>query len=276
VKPFTSMIQHYAALRGAPSHLQGAFVSAGVFLCLTRMVADAASGLSEWWAPGLAFVAGAVSFASPCVFPLVPGYLSFVTAGRLAEGGRARMAPMLLFVAGFTVVFTLYGAFASSLVSVFKGVVGQRVAGVIVIALGVFMIVYALGRGSVGLYAEKRPFLARVRPGTAGALPLGMAFAAGWTPCIGPVLGGILVIASQRSAAAGGFLLVCYSLGLGVPFLLIGLGVQRLVGALGWVQRHYKVFAFASGGILVTVGVLLVTGLFTRLFAPLQRFLPAL
>lgn len=240
------------------------------------MLADVASGLAEWWAPGLAFAAGVVSFASPCVFPLVPGYLSFVTGHRLADGGGARLAPMLLFVAGFTVVFTLLGVFASTLVSVFKGAAGQRVAGGIVIALGVFMIVSAFGRGSVGLYAERRPLLARVRPGTAGALPLGMAFAAGWTPCIGPVLGGILGIASQDSTADGAFLLVCYSLGLGAPFLLIGLGVQRLVRVLGWVQRNYKAVAVVSGAILVTEGVLLVTGLFVRLFAPLARFTPGL
>lgn len=240
------------------------------------MIADVASGLSTWWAPGLAFVAGVVSFASPCVFPLVPGYLSFVAGGRPTEGDRRRIAPMLLFVAGFTTVFTLYGAFASSLVRVFKGTAGQRVAGAVVIALGVFMIAYAFRRGSVRLYTERRPFLAMVRPGTAGALPLGMAFAAGWTPCIGPVLGGILAIASQESTAGGAFLLVCYSLGLGVPFLAIGLGVQRLAGALGWVQRHYTPIAVASGGILIAVGVLLVTGWFTRLFAPLARFTPGL
>lgn len=240
------------------------------------MLGDITSGLTAWWAPGLAFVAGVVSFASPCVFPLVPGYLSFVTGDRLTEGGRARLAPTLLFVAGFTVVFTLYGAFATSLVSVFKGTTGQRVAGGVVIALGVFMIAYAFGRGSPSLFAEKRPLLSRVRPGTVGAMPLGMAFAAGWTPCIGPVLGGILGIAAQQSTAGGAFLLVCYSLGLGVPFLLVGLGVQRLVGALGWVRRHYRPIAVASGGILIVVGVLLVTGLFTRLFAPLQRFVPAL
>jgi cytochrome c-type biogenesis protein len=243
---------------------------------LVGMLADVTSGLVEWWAPGLAFVAGVVSFASPCVFPLVPGYLSFVTGGGPAEKGRARLAPMLLFVAGFTVVFTLLGVFASSLVSVFKGAAGQRVAGAIVITLGVLMIVYAFEWGSVGLYAERRPFLSRVRPGTAGALPLGMAFAAGWTPCIGPVLGGILGIASQDSAAGGGFLLICYSLGLGVPFLLIGFGIQRLVGALGWVQRHYKAIGVASGVILIAVGVLLVTGQFVRLFRPLARFTPGL
>lgn len=244
------------------------------------MIADVTSGLSTWWAPGLAFVAGVVSFASPCVFPLVPGYLSFVVGGPAIERGGRSLAPMLLFVMGFTLVFTLLGAFASSLVIVFKGTAGQLVAGGVVIALGSLMIAYAFGRGSVGLYAERRPLLSgrwpRVRPGTAGAMPLGMAFAAGWTPCIGPVLGGILGIASQQSTAGGAFLLVCYSLGLGVPFVLIGLGLQRLARPLGWVQRHYTPIAVASGSILIAVGVLLITGWFTRLFAPLQRFLPPL
>jgi cytochrome c-type biogenesis protein len=138
------------------------------------------------------------------------------------------------------------------------------------------MLAYALRRGGSALFAERRPFLSRVRPGTVGALPLGMAFAAGWTPCIGPVLGGILAIATTGGTARGVLLLVSYSLGLGVPFLLVGLGVQRLMGALGWVKRHYTWIAGASGTLLVVVGVMLVTGVFTRVFAPLARFAPGL
>ena len=95
-----------------------------------------------------------------------------------------------------------------------------------IVVLGLLLIGYALGRGSIRLYAERRPFLERVKPGDGGRLPLGMAFAAGWTPCIGPVLGAILSIAATGSAARGAFLLFCYSLGLGVPFLLIGLGAR--------------------------------------------------
>jgi cytochrome c-type biogenesis protein len=238
------------------------------------MVADIVqSGLSSWWAPVLAFVAGIISVASPCVWPLLPGYVSFVSGGAAENQDTQRpLVPVLLFILGFTIVFSLLGAFAATFVVLFKGSTGQRIGGLIVIVMGVLMIGYAVQRGSVALYAERRPFLEKVRPGTVGAVPLGMAFAAGWTPCIGPVLGGILAIAASGSTARGVFLMVCYSLGLGVPFLLVGLGVTRFLGAFGWIKRHYLGIAVASGGLLVFVGVLMFTGAFTRFFAPLQRF----
>src|SRR3954468_2053558 len=170
------------------------------------MLADyVRTGLSSWWAPGLAFVAGIVSFASPCVFPLVPGYLSFISG---AEGQDDRpLVPILLFIGGFSLVFTAVGAFTSALVSSWiLSPGGQRVAGAVIVAFGLFMILYALRRGGPALYAERRPFLERIKPGRAGALPLGMAFAAGWTPCIGPVLGAIIGLAAVGSAGWGAFL----------------------------------------------------------------------
>jgi len=110
------------------------------------------------------------------------------------------------------------------------------------------------------LLAERRPFLSRVRPGPAGALPLGMAFAVGWTPCIGPVLAGILTLAAAQGGGVwGATLMFFYSLGLGLPFILVGLGVRRLMGALGFVRRNYHWFAGVSGLLLVTIGVLLAT-----------------
>jgi cytochrome c-type biogenesis protein len=235
------------------------------------------TGLSSWWAPALAFAAGLVSCLSPCVWPLLPGYVSFITGEQIVgeESGveRRPLAPMLLFILGFTIVFVLLGAFASTFVKVFKGTTGQRVGGAIVITFGVLMIGYALRRGSMALYAERRPFLARVRPGSVGAVPLGMAFAAGWTPCIGPVLGSILVIAASGSTARAVLLLVSYSAGLGVPFLLVGLGVTRFLGAFDWVKRRYTAIAIISGSLMVVVGVLLFTGEFTRIVAPLaDRF----
>jgi cytochrome c-type biogenesis protein len=158
-------------------------------------------------------------------------------------------------------------------VHVFKGTVGQRIGGAVVIVFGVLMVGYAFRRGSLVLYAERRPFLQKVRPGTVGALPLGMAFAAGWTPCIGPVLASILAIAGSGGTGRGVLLLIAYSAGLGVPFLLVGLGVTRFMGAFGWVKRHYTAIAAVSGSLMITVGVLLFTGQFTRLVAPLsQRF----
>jgi cytochrome c-type biogenesis protein len=235
------------------------------------------TGLSSWWAPALAFAAGLVSCLSPCVWPLLPGYLSFITGEQIVgeESGvdRRPLAPMLLFILGFTIVFVLLGAFSSTFVKVFKGTTGQRVGGAIVITFGVLMVGYALRRGSLALYAERRPFLARVRPGSVGAVPLGMAFAAGWTPCIGPVLGSILVIAASGSTARAVLLLVSYSAGLGVPFLLVGLGVTRFMGAFDWVKRRYTAIAIVSGSLMVVVGVLLFTGEFTRIVAPLaDRF----
>ena len=245
------------------------------------MIADTQTTLAQWWAPLLAFLAGLVSFASPCVLPLVPGYLSFVMGGSVLDAdeatGAARKAdlrPILLFVGGFTLVFTLFGAFASTFVHLFKGRQGQIVAGVVVVVLGLLLIGYAFGRGSIRLYAERRPFLGKVRPGAAGAFPLGMAFAAGWTPCIGPILGGIIIIAAAGSAAWGAFLLVCYSMGLGIPFIAIGLGAQWLTGSTEWMKRHYAAIASVSGGTLVVLGVMIATGEFTRRLAPLVRFSP--
>jgi cytochrome c-type biogenesis protein len=242
------------------------------------MIADIVeTGLSSWWAPALAFLAGVVSFASPCVFPLVPGYVSFVTGGRAIDADERPLVPILLFILGFSIVFTLLGAAGTEVFRALRSTTAQRIGGAIVIVLGLLMILYALGRGPTALFAERRPLLERARPGTVGAVPLGMAFAAGWTPCIGPVLGGILAIAaSSGSAVRGGFLLFVYSLGLGLPFLLVGLGVQRLMGAAGWIRRHYGAIAAVSGSLLVVVGVLMVTGAFTRLLAPLARFAPGL
>jgi cytochrome c-type biogenesis protein len=243
------------------------------------MIADTTQTLSHLWAPALALLAGFLSFASPCVLPLVPGYVSFVTAGAAVERREAlreRLRPLLLFVAGFTIVFTLYGAFSSTFVHLIKGRTGQVVAGAVIVVLGVLLIAYALGRGPIALFAERRPFLDRARPGTAGALPLGMAFAAGWTPCIGPVLGAIIAIAATGSAVWGAFLLVCYSLGLGIPFVAIGLGAEWLAGSTRWLQRHYAAIAIVSGTLLIAVGVLVATGEFTRQIAPLVRYTPFL
>ncbi len=238
------------------------------------LIADVVqSGISSWWAPALAFAAGLVSCLSPCVWPLLPGYVSFVAGDRITDEDRRPIVPMLLFIAGFTIVFVLLGAFAARFVQVFRGTAGQRVGGAIVIAFGVLMIGYALGRGSLVFYAERRPFLERLRPGSVGAMPLGMAFAAGWTPCIGPVLGSILAIAAAGSTPRAVLLLVSYSAGLGVPFLLVGLGVTRFMGAFGWIKRRYTAIAITSGALMVGMGVLVFTGQFTRLVAPLaQRF----
>ncbi len=240
--------------------------------------------LTAWWAPMLAFGAGVVAFASPCVLPLVPGYLSFVSATAVdgptrapggvavAERTRTPVAPMLLFIAGFSLVFTALGAFAGVLVPIVRSSLGLRIAGVVVIAAGALMIATGLRKGNASLYADRRPFLTRVRPGPATAFPLGMAFAAGWTPCIGPVLGGILAVATaQGGSARGAFLLFAFSLGLGLPFVLTGMGVGRAMGAFEAIRRHHDTINLVSGIVLVSIGLLLVTGLWTQILSPVFR-----
>jgi cytochrome c-type biogenesis protein len=228
-------------------------------------------GLASWWAPGLAFAAGVVSFASPCVFPLVPGYLAFVTGGEeLRE--RRPLVPILLFIAGFGAVFTTLGAFTGAVTRALNSEAGRRIAGLIILAFGVLMLLYAFRVGWPSLFAERRPLLQRVRPGPVWAFPLGVAFGAGWTPCIGPVLAGVLAIAgAQGGAVRGALLLLAYSAGLGLPFLLVGVGIRRLLGALGFVKRNYHWFAGVSGMVMVTIGVLVATNTWTRLLGPLLR-----
>ena len=233
------------------------------------MESQFAEALNAWWAPALAFAAGMVSFASPCVLPLVPGYVSFVS-GSGNEEGRRRVVPMLLFVLGFAAVFTALGAFSRALIPVVNSPAGQRVAGLLVASIGVLMLLYALRIGSPALFAERRPFLSRVSPGPVGALPLGMAFAVGWTPCIGPVLAGILTLAlAQGGGAWGAVLLFSYSLGLGLPFVLVGLGITRLMGALAFIKRNYHWFAGISGVLMVSIGFLLALNLWVPLLSRL-------
>jgi cytochrome c-type biogenesis protein len=228
-------------------------------------------GLVSWWAPGLAFAAGVVSFASPCVFPLVPGYLSFVAGGEAREERRP-VVPILLFIAGFAAVFSALGAFTGAATRVLRSPVGVRVSGAIIIAFGVLMLLYALRLGSPRLFAERRPLLEHVRPGAPWAFPLGVAFGAGWTPCIGPVLAGVLAIAgSQGGSVRGAVLLFVYSLGLGLPFLLVGLGIRKLMGALAFVKRNYQWIAGVSGVLMIAIGVLVATNVWTRILGPVLR-----
>jgi cytochrome c-type biogenesis protein len=240
------------------------------------MLADfVQTGLGSWWAPALAFAAGVVAFASPCVFPLVPGYLSYVT-GAQTRGERLPLLPVLAFVGGFATIFTLLGAASFEIRRFLRSDVVEIAAGVFIVAFGVLMLLYALRVGWPSLYAERRPFLERVRPGPVGAFPLGMAFAVGWTPCIGPVLGTVLLIASgQGGTVRGSFLLLMFSFGLGLPFVLVGLGLRRWVGALDFIKRNYHWIAGVSGAVMVAIGVLVITGVWTRLIAPVfEGFIP--
>ena len=225
----------------------------------------------------ISFTAGLLSFLSPCVLPLIPSYVSFITGLSLDDVQRSRRITLihsLLFIAGFTIVFLLLGATATVLGQVLlrqRDWVG-RIGGVLVIVLGL----YLLGVFNIGALAtERRVHIATKPLGYLGTLLVGMAFAAGWTPCIGPILGGVLTYtASSADLNRGLVLLFAYSLGLAVPFLLAALMIDRFMelfqryrGALIWMSR-------ISGILLIAVGLLMITGTMTILSAWLQRFTP--
>ena len=212
-----------------------------------------------------------LSFVSPCVLPLLPGYLSLMSGYSLAdlEGGRAATPRLLkasgLFVAGFTAVFLVLGASASQLGSL----VGQnrqsisRWAGVIVIGMGLLVAVSALSHSRL-LLPLARAWVVDVRPSRLGgwASPImGAAFAFGWTPCIGPILGSILTLAADEATLGRGLTLMsAYSLGLGLPFLAASLATARLLSALGRLRRHARTIMAVSGLMLAGFGVLMLTG----------------
>lgn len=227
--------------------------------------------------PLVAVVAGAISFSSPCCLPLVPGYLSYVAALPVSELGerqarKVTLRATLLFVAGFTTVFTVLGVSAGV-----AGSVLLRNRDEIVRGFGVVIILLGLVTAGLlrvpALQRERRLDLAKVPRGPAWAFPLGMAFGAGWVPCIGPVLASIIATASASGTAVwGAVLLALYSLGLGIPFVLLGLGFNRAQRSMDWLRRNGHRIELAGGLLLVGVGVLFVTGQWAPLFRPLQRW----
>jgi cytochrome c-type biogenesis protein len=214
----------------------------------------------------LALVAGVLSFSSPCTLPLVPGYISYLSGVRTRNGRAAAAA--LLFVAGFAFVFTAAGAAASGVgqLMIQHRLFLDRVAGAVIVLLGLFL----LGLLPVRfLQREARPLLEHVGPGPGGALFLGLAFAVGWTPCIGPVLGSVILLAGSReTVAAGAFLLLLYSLGLGIPFLLAALFLDRFRALSAWLRRHAAAVNSVGGLLLVGMGVLVFTDRLQALLAP--------
>jgi cytochrome c-type biogenesis protein len=209
----------------------------------------------------VAFGAGILSFLSPCVLPLVPGYLSLMSglSASDVDGRRVHMLrATLLFVAGFTVVFVALGAAASGIGELLldhqRGL--NQIAGVIVIVMGV--VVAGILTPDL-LQRERRLHVSPAALGGWAPPVMGMAFAFGWSPCIGPVLAGVLTLASTEATVwRGVVLLAAYSLGLGVPFVVSGLAFARLSGVFGWVKRHFRVINVVSGSMLVAFGVLLV------------------
>jgi cytochrome c-type biogenesis protein len=227
----------------------------------------------------IALSAGVLSFLSPCVLPLVPSYLSFVTGMSLEEleSGHERSHTLThagLFVVGFTIVFLLLGASASFLGQYFRAyeVWVARIGGIVILLLGLHL---AGALKITPLLREARVHVADRPVGRLGAVAVGMAFGAGWTPCIGPVLGGILTFAYvQETFWSGVWLLFVYSMGLAIPFLLTALALDRFLVGFARFRRFLPAVQKASGGLLVVLGLLLVTGSFTIMAEWLIQFTP--
>ncbi|MFF2063744.1 cytochrome c biogenesis CcdA family protein [Streptomyces sp. NPDC058200] len=222
----------------------------------------------------IALLGGLVSFFSPCVLPLVPGYLSYVTGVTgtdLAEARRGRMAVgATLFVLGFTAVFVsggaLFGYFGSTLQEYRETL--SKVLGVLMILMGVFF----MGKMP---WLTQREFRLHKRPvtGLAGAPVLGALFGIGWTPCLGPTISAVNGLAfEQASAGRGAILTVAYCLGLGVPFVLAAVAFRKTLGAFGWVKRHYVWVMRIGGGMMIATGLLLLTGAWDGIVQEMQSW----
>src|SRR3954447_6731437 len=222
--------------------------------------------------PIAAFVAGLVSFLSPCVLPLVPGYVSLISGvgvEELKEQNTALLGKVMLnslaFVLGFSIVFVTLGALATEvgqLAFTYKSVLAQ-IAGVIIILFGLHLTGILKIKA---LYSDKRLHNIKGSSTAWGAFVVGFAFAFGWTPCVGPILSAILYLAAeQNSVSKGIFLLTIYSLGLAVPFLLTSLGIERFLAFYNRFRRHLHAVEVASGVLLIVIGALFLTRHFTVL-----------
>lgn len=233
----------------------------------------------------VAFAAGLLSFLSPCVLPLIPSYVTFITGMSLDElttreqqaANQARRAILVhgtLFVLGFTLVFVVLGASVTFLGSLFAYAQGwiERVGGFLLILFGLYLL------GAIrlpGAEREWRVHLSDKPLGYLGTVLVGVTFGAGWTPCIGPILGSIMTIAATRSSVAEGVgLLLVYSAGLAVPFLLAALLLERFLGSLRRAGKWLPWISRISGVLLLIIGLLMLTGSFTILTSMLARWTP--
>jgi len=223
----------------------------------------------------VALLAGLISFVSPCVVPLVPGYLGYLSsmagAGTGGRGSRPKLVlGVLLFVLGFTAVFVVLGvAFASLGTRVGEQLdVITRLLGVLVVVMGFVFV------GSVPFMQRERRIQLSPKAGLWGAPLLGIVFGLGWTPCIGPTLAAVLTLSlSEATATRGVILAVVYSLGLGLPFIALAVWMERSRSVLAWLRRHREALMRIGGGLLIVLGLLLVTGLWTQITNALQGWI---
>ncbi len=243
---------------------------------LAAVSTDPAAGVGIF----AALAAGVVSFLSPCVLPLVPGYLSAVSGVSAAEldsaGWRRILGPSLLFVASFSTIFILLGLTATGLGSTLHEheQLLTKISGALIVAMGVLFVASLF---VVRLNREWHVDALMERAGKGGPLVAGAAFAIAWTPCIGPTLGAILSAASlSDSAGRGAFLLAVYSAGLAIPFLLTAVAFSRATTAFAVVKRHYQAIVATGGLILIAMGILIWTNQLTQLNAEAQSWLSGL
>jgi cytochrome c-type biogenesis protein len=227
-----------------------------------------------------ALAAGVVSFLSPCVLPLVPGYLSAVSGVSAAEldsaGWRRVLGPSLLFVASFSAIFIAFGLTATGLGATLQDhkQLLTKLSAALIVAMGVLFVASLF---VVRLNREWHVDALLERAGKGGPIVAGAAFAIAWTPCIGPTLGAILGAASlSGSAGRGAFLLAVYSAGLAIPFLLTAVAFSRMTTAFSVVKRHYQAIVATGGAILIAMGILIWTGELTQLNIEAQRLLSEL
>ena len=232
-----------------------------------------------------AFLAGALSFVSPCVLPLIPGYISFISGVSLEEltdkqkasAHLARVAiNTIFFVVGFSLVFIALGASASFIGGWLRDniILFNKIGGVLIFLFGL----HVAGVFKIrALNYEKRIHTGQKKFGVVGSVLIGMAFAFGWTPCIGPILGSILTVAaSQGTVGKGILLLTFYSAGLGIPFILTALLFNYLIGFFGFIKRHFRAVEIISGVLLMIIGVLIFFNLLNIIASKLLEMFPGL
>ena len=211
----------------------------------------------------ISFLEGVITFISPCLLPMLPIYISYFAGGE-THGGKKALVNAIGFVAGFTLVFTLLGTLAGTVGGFLRShqTAVNLISGLVVIAFGLNF----LGVFRLELFKGSRRAAATHEMGFFSAVLFGVIFSLGWTPCVGAFLGSALMLASQQgNALMGTVMLLLYSLGLGVPFLLSAVLIDKLKSTFDWVKRNYQIINRISGGFLIVIGILMATGLLERL-----------